>query len=193
MPPHRTDELIVGLRTTGRRTSEMSVQTPLPAATAFAAVARSCGQTARLIARRRLRQPRRRVGLQLEFSTGTSATVYRETVIDRSAPTDPCVLVVCFRLKAVRGRGHAIFRAESLLNTPLFAGFPGLVCKLWCRHDEHGVYRGVYQWDGEARAESYARSLWRILALVSTKGSIGYHIIPQTRLDDLLSQGCLLP
>ena len=54
----------------------------------------------------------------------------------------PCVLVVEFRLQAVRGRGHAMFRRESLLNTPLFAGFPGLVSKLWLADDERGRYRG---------------------------------------------------
>jgi hypothetical protein len=29
-----------------------------------------------------------------------------------------------------------LFRAESLLNTPLFVGFPGFVSKLWLAHDE---------------------------------------------------------
>ena len=69
--------------------------------------------------------------MRLHFSDGTSGRVYRETVIDRGATARPCVLVVEFRLRAVRGRGHALFRWESLLNTLLFAGFPGLVSKLW--------------------------------------------------------------
>jgi hypothetical protein len=30
-----------------------------------------------------------------------------------------------------------VFRAESILNTPLFAGFPGFVSKLWLAHDEN--------------------------------------------------------
>jgi hypothetical protein len=38
--------------------------------------------------------------------------------LDRHPTRDPCVLVVGFRLRAVRGWGHAAFRAESLLNTP---------------------------------------------------------------------------
>src|SRR5688572_5354701 len=57
----------------------------------------------------------------------------------------------------VRGWGHALFRWESLLNTPLFVGFAGFVSKLWLAHDEDGVYRGFYEWDGPARAEYYAR------------------------------------
>ena len=71
----------------------------------------------------------------------------------KNAVTDePVVLVVAFRLRWVRGRGHALFRAESLLNTPLFVGFPGFVSKLWVAHDEGHVYRGVYQWNGPALA-----------------------------------------
>jgi hypothetical protein len=32
-------------------------------------------------------------------------------------------------------------------------------------HDSHGVYRGVYEWDGPVMAENYARTLRRVLAL----------------------------
>ena len=70
--------------------------------------------------------PPEHVGMRLQFADGTSARVYRETVIDRGATRDPCVLVVVFRLRAVRGFGHTVFRWESLLNTPLFVGFPGV-------------------------------------------------------------------
>ena len=110
--------------------------------------------------------------MRLRFADGTSARVFRETTVDRGATLDPCVLVVEFRLRAVRGRGHAVFRRESLLNTPLFAGFPGLVSKLWLADDERGRYRGLYEWDGPRLAENYARALWRVLALVSVRGSI---------------------
>src|SRR5216110_1305570 len=81
-------------------------------------------------------------------------------------------LRVTFRLRAVRGWGHAVFRAESLLNTPLFAGFPGFVSKLWLADDDLGRYRGLYEWDDPLLAENYARALWRVLALVSVPGSI---------------------
>jgi hypothetical protein len=101
--------------------------------------------------------------------------------------TDPCVLAVAFRLRLVHGRGHALFRAESLLNTPLFVGFPGFVSKLWFAHDDHGVYRGIYDWDGPARAEHYARCLWRVLALVSEPGSIRYLVRPGLEVSELLA------
>ena len=118
--------------------------------------------------------------------------MYRETVIDRDATRDPCVLVVEFRLRAVRGWGHAVFRWESLLNTPLFAGFPGLVSKLWLADDERGRYRGLYEWDDPKQAVSYVRALWRVLALVSVPGSIHYVVLPGLRRDELLARPQIL-
>lgn len=103
------------------------------------------------------------------------------------APDDPCVLVVAFRLRWVRGRGHALFRLESILNTPLFVGFPGFMSKLWLADDSHGIYRGLYEWDGADRAERYAWSLWRVLELVSEPGSIDYRVVPGLRRDDVLA------
>lgn len=88
----------------------------------------------------------------------------------------------------MRGRGHALFRAESLLNAPLFAGFPGLVSKLWLAHDERGRYRGLYEWDGPRLADDYVRALWRVLALVSVPGSVHYVVLPGLRRDELLSR-----
>ena len=64
--------------------------------------------------------------------------------------------------------------------------------KLWLANDEHGVYRGIYEWDGPARAEHYARSLWRVLALVSAPGSIHYVVRPGQRRDALLAAPQLL-
>lgn len=102
------------------------------------------------------------------------------------------MLIVAFRLRWVRGWGHALFRAESLLNTPLFAGFPGFVSKLWVAHDEGNVYRGVYQWNDPALAHAYVRALWWVLALVSERGSIHYVVLPGLRRDDVLSDPTVL-
>lgn len=169
----------------------MNEQAPLPYGLAARAVARCVASTAGLLARNRIHLPREHVGVRLRFANGASARVYRETVVD-GAPIDPCVLVVEFRLRLVRGWGHTLFRWESLLNTPLFVGFPGFVSKLWLAHDECGVYRGLYEWDGPERAEHYARSLWRVLALVSAPGSIHYHVLPGLRRDALLAAPRLL-
>jgi hypothetical protein len=168
-------------------------QTPLPQGVAWRAVARCVAATAGLLARGRVHLPRGHVGRRLGFADGSESVVYRETVVDGPGADEPCVLVVEFRLRAVRGRGHVLFRWESLLNTPLFVGFPGLVSKLWLAADEHGVYRGLYEWDGAARAESYARALWRVLALVSVRGSIHYRVVPGLRRDELLALTDLAP
>src|SRR5690606_8782774 len=106
----------------------------------------------------------------------------------RTVTSRPCVLLVSFRLRRVRGRGHRGFEWESELNTPLFVGFPGFRSKLWLAHDETGRYRGIYEWDGDAAAERYARSLWRVLALVSEKGSIDYRVLPGVRRDEHLAR-----
>jgi hypothetical protein len=160
--------------------------TPLPLPAAARAVARCAAVTAGLLARRKVHLPRTQVGRRLSFGDRTTGRVYRDTVLDRPAPNDPCVLVVEFRLRGVHGRGHALFRAESILNTPLFVGFPGFVSKLWLAHDEHDVYRGLYEWDGPGPAAAYARALWWVLALVSHRASIDYRVVPGlTRADAL--------
>jgi hypothetical protein len=160
---------------------------PLPRGAASRAVLRCVARTARLAAGRRLHLVRDRLGTELHFADGTSAPVYRETVVDGPAPERPCVLVVEFRLVAVRGIGHALFRRESILHTPLFVGFPGFVSKLWLAHDQQGRYRGLYEWDGPDRAEAYARALWRVLELVSCRGSIRYRVLPGLRRDEVLA------
>jgi hypothetical protein len=164
----------------------MNVQAPLPYGLAALGEIRCIGETIGLLRRRVIHLPREHVGKCLHFADATSARVYRETVISGRAPADPCVLVVEFRLRFLRGWGHALFRWESLLNTPLFVGFPGFVSKLWLAHDEHDVYRGVYEWDGAERAEYYARCMWRVLALGSVPRSIHYQVLPGLRRDELL-------
>jgi hypothetical protein len=159
---------------------------PLAYPAAVRALAGCFVTTMRLAWQHRMHLPSRWVGTRLRFADGTSAPVYRETVVDRDATADPCVLVVEFRLRAVRGRGHAAFRRESLLNTPLFVGFPGFVSKLWLADDERSRYRGLYEWDGPRLAQNYARALWRVLALVSARGSIHYVVLPGLRRDVLL-------
>ncbi|HEY7176104.1 MAG TPA: hypothetical protein VH442_14395 [Micromonosporaceae bacterium] len=160
-------------------------QHPLPFRIALVAVARCVVRSAALIGRGAVRQPREAVGRRVTFADGTSARIYRETVIGHR-PADPCALVVEFRLRGVRGWGHPVFRAESVLNTPLFVGFPGFVSKWWLAHDENGVYRGFYEWDGPERAASYARALWWVLMLVCVRSSIRWVVLPGARRDDLV-------
>jgi hypothetical protein len=160
-----------------------------PFGPAMAALARCIATTGRLLARRAVHLPKRQVGRRLSFADGSSAVIYRETTLDRGDPIEPCVLVVSFRLRWVRGWGHRLFRWESILNTPLFVGFPGFVSKLWLAHDQNGVYRGLYEWDGADRAEAYVRDLWWALALVSERDSIRHQVVPGLGRDALLD-GC---
>jgi hypothetical protein len=118
--------------------------------------------------------------------------VYRETTVSTARSDAPAVLVVAFQLRWVRGRAHALFRAESILNTPLFVGFPGFVSKLWLAHDDDGVYRGFYQWNEPERADAYVRALWWVLALVSIRDSIRYAVLPGLRRDDVLANPAIV-
>lgn len=164
---------------------------PLPLRKAAPAIARCVATTVRLIARHQVRQPTDHVGDLLTFADGSSAPVYRETVVPHTQVEDPAALVVEFRLRLVRGRGHALFRAESVLNTPLFVGFPGFVSKLWLAHDQEGCYRGVYEWDDPRLAHAYARALWWALAPVSYGASIRYVVIPAVTRAELLAAGAV--
>lgn len=166
---------------------DLADKPPHPAIAAAPAVAASVVRVAGLLAARRIHLPRGNVGRQLRFADGSRTTVYRETVVETDDIDEPAVLIVAFRLRALNGRlQHRLFRIESILNTPLLAGFSGFVSKLWLTHDQHGAYRGVYQWDGAEQAENYARSLWRVLALCSVPGSIHYRVLPGMRREEFL-------
>jgi hypothetical protein len=163
-------------------------QPPLGLGSAIWALARCALRTAVLVLQRRLHQPTTRVGQRFSFADGTTAEIYRETVVDVGPASSPAVLVVSFRLRRVRSqRAHALFRLESVLNTVLFAGFPGFVSKLWFAHDDNGVYRGLYDWDDPPLAEAYVRALWWVLALVSIPESIHYAVLPGQHRDVLLA------
>ena len=176
------------------RTPAADEERPLAAAAAARALARCAQETAAMMLGRRIRQPDRHVGYRYRFADGTTPVVYRETVADRPPSRAPVVLVVRFRLRHVRREwGHAAFRAESVLNTVLFAGFPGFVSKLWFRHDERGQYRGLYEWDGSARATDYVRALWWALNVVSASGSIDYALLPRLHRDEYLRDPTVVP
>ncbi|MGH7870002.1 MAG: hypothetical protein ACREP9_20790 [Candidatus Dormibacteraceae bacterium] len=164
----------------------MEVQ-PLSLLDALKALGLCILRTSRLLIQRRIHQPRNYVGVLVPFADGTTSSVYRETIVDRPASDTPVVLLVRFRLRWIHSqRTHAVFRWESELNTVLFVGFPGFVSKLWLRHDEHGYYRGIYEWDGEQHAGAYVRALWWALALVSEPKSIRYAIVPELHRDEFL-------
>jgi hypothetical protein len=164
----------------------------LPWGQAMVAIGQCIGRTGWLLARRAVHLPKSNVGRPVTFADGSHSMVYRETVLDGSEPRDPCVLVVEFRLRWVRGRAHDVFRRESLLNTPLFVGFPGFVSKLWLAADQDGYYRGLYQWAGPERADHYARALWWALIVVSERRSIRYQVLPGVMRDAVLADSSIV-
>jgi len=137
----------------------------------------------------RLRLPRALVGRQVAFADGTTSRVYRVTTLTRQETHEPVVLVVRFRLRLLGDSrlGHAMFRRESVLNTPLFAGHSGFRVKLWLTDHDTGFYRGVYQWDGLRSAEEYASVIETVLGPFCQPGTIDHVAISNTRLNDFTS------
>jgi hypothetical protein len=122
----------------------LAEQGPLPLFAAVRAVARCIVTTGTLLRQRRVHLARAHVGDRVHFANATMATVYRETMVTGPPPAAPAALAVTFRLRGIhRAFGHALFRWESILNTPLFVGFPGFASKLWFTHDGTGAYRGI--------------------------------------------------
>ncbi len=155
----------------------------------LSALIRSFLRTVALTATGSLAMPRTRVGEAIRFGDGSTSVVFRETATPDLPSTDPAVLVVEFQLSLIRQWrwAHAIFRLTSVVNTPLFAGFPGFRSKLWLSDDTRAVYRGFYQWDGPGAAVSYAETLLRVLSLVCVRGSPRFHVVPGARRDEALA------
>lgn len=106
--------------------------------------------------------------------------MFRETVVVGASTADPVLLVIAFRLAFLDDLGllHAGFRRECLIHTPLFAGFRGFRSKLWLEDEDTRVYRGVYQWDGEKEAASYAARMVGLLAPFSNRAMARSHVVP---------------
>ncbi|MCE3553120.1 YdhR family protein [Pseudonocardia sp. RS11V-5] len=136
-------------------------------------------ETTRLLVTGALTAPTGLVGHWVSCDDGSRSLVFRETAVRGRNPADPVVLVVRFRLRWIGRRrwAHAVFRSTCPINTPLFAGSPGFVTKLWLTDPRTGVYRGLYEWDGAERAERYATQLARVLGLVAMRGSIAHTVV----------------
>ena len=169
--------------------STTDAQAPVAFSVAGLAVAKCALRSVELLRARHVHLDSSHVGARIHFGDGTSARIFRETRVD--VPTgsleSPCTLAVTFRLRGIHGQWHSLFEHESLLNTPLFVGFPGFVSKLWLAHDQTDAYRGLYEWGSASLATSYARSLWRVLALFSERDSIHYHVQDGHRQDDVFT------
>ncbi|MTV27172.1 YdhR family protein [Nitriliruptoraceae bacterium ZYF776] len=135
-----------------------------------------------------LRRPQGRVDRRVAFGDGSEGRVFRETVRTGPPAASPAYLAVSFRLRVIGTSrvGHALFRAESIVNTVLFAGFPGFRSKLWLTDEVHGTYRGLYDWDGPELAARYAATLATLLRVVCVPETVAYHVVAGVRRDDVL-------
>jgi hypothetical protein len=171
-------------------TSQRSHQVQRPSiGDVLSAVLRSAVTTFRLLVARRLRMSGATVGNSIHFADGSTSQVFLETSVPSRRPAAPALLVVKFRLRWIgKARwAHRIFHRTCVVNTPLFAGFPGFVSKLWMYDADTGVYRGLYQWDGSDRATTYAERLRLVLLLVCIDATIAYHVEPGVLRGDALA------
>jgi len=149
----------------------------------------SAREWTRMATSHRLVRPPDHVGATLSFRDGTTSRVFRETCVVGATTSEPVVLVIRFRLAFLDDLGllHAGFRRECLIHTPLFAGFHGFRSKLWMEDEDTRIYRGVYQWDGEKDAATYAARMVGLLAPFSNRGTTRSQLVPGlTRSDFLL-------
>jgi hypothetical protein len=138
-----------------------------------------------------LQAPKGLRGARLRFADGTESFVFRETIAKDVDLSEPCVLIVAFKLRLLRRASlpHALFRIACVVNTPLFSGFPGFATKLWLADTTTGVYRGVYDWNGADAARDYAEALCVLLRIGSVPGSVRYRVLPRVRRTEYLHDG----
>jgi hypothetical protein len=143
---------------------------------------------AHMVAQNRLARPVDHLGAVLTFRDGTRSRVFRETVAVGATTAEPVLLVIAFRLAFLDDLEplHAGFRRECLIHTALFAGFPGFRSKLWLDDAETRIYRGVYQWDGEKDAATYAARMVGLLAPFSNRGTAEFQLVPGLRRANFL-------
>ena len=141
--------------------------------------------TVQLLVQRRLHVVRDAAGRSLRLPDGRHFVVFRETTAETDATGAPVVLAIWFRLKFVPPRARVrgwIFERESILNTLMFAGFPGYARKLWMVNRDTAEYAGLYEWRGEAAARRYAGYVVRILKPLSVPRSVGYAVLEEAGL-----------
>jgi hypothetical protein len=145
-------------------------------------------RTLAMLVRNELAMPRTNVGRSVRFSDGSQGVIYRETVMRRRPKVEPVLVAVRFRLRflGLSRLGHWLFRAESLLNTLLFAAHAGFETKLWLTDLDTGYYRGIYEWDGHDAAVEYAETLRVVLMPWVEEGSFAYQVIENQPRDRYL-------
>jgi hypothetical protein len=125
-------------------------------------------------------------GRLAQLPDGRSFKIFRRTTCSASEDdeNEPVVLSVWFHLRFVPAwarRRRTLFERESILNTLVFAGFPGYVSKLWMVDPETNEFAGLYEWRGREAAERYARYITSVLRPLSSHGLVDWDITPADR------------
>jgi hypothetical protein len=131
-------------------------------------------------------------GPTIELDDGRVFTVYRDTSCDVAWDGEEVTLLVWFHLKATSAtsRWRAwLFERESILNTALYAGFPGYRRKRWMVDRTTGDYAGLYAWCGRREAQTYARYITAVLRPLSVPGSVGFAIPGDPDRDTEVTEG----
>lgn len=81
-----------------------------------------------------------------------------------------------------------LFERFCVVNTLLFAGFPGYRVKLWMVDPRTADYAGLYSWRSAAEAERYAHYIVRVLAPLCRPGTIGYEVLEGIPFDQYLRE-----
>jgi hypothetical protein len=146
-------------------------------------------RTFELLLHKKLHLRRERIGAVATLPDGRAFTVFRESIRDDAGPSRT-TLAVWFHLRGIPAGSRVrrfLFERLCLANTLLFAGFNGYRVKLWMVDPKTADYAGLYLWRSDEEAEDYGRYIVGILSPLSTRGSIGYQILPRTAFEDSLA------
>lgn len=152
--------------------------------------ARCAVRTSGLLMHRRLHLRSTRIGDSFRLPDGRRFQVFRESSCDAEAPGPPVTLAVWFRLWAVPPGARVrrlLFERGSIVNTLLFAGFEGYLVKLWMVAPETSDFAGLYSWAGAESADRYGRYITAVLRPLSTRGSVGFQVLPDVDLESYLA------
>jgi hypothetical protein len=164
----------------------------------LAEMARCARRVGTMLVRRQLHRRRDRLGSSVRLPDGRRFSIFRDTYAGppggpplRSANGDEVTIVVWFHLRAVPSGSRVrryVFERESILNTLLFAGFPGYLVKLWMVDPATGDYAGLYLWEGRDDAHRYAGYITAVLRPLSVPGSVGSAVLGGDAFEQALVQ-----
>jgi len=156
----------------------------------IALAARCAVRVLQLLATSRLHANDARVGSTVTIPDGRRYVVFRETSCDAPSSGRPIVLSVWFRLRMIPPGALVrrwLFERLCIVNTLLFAGFPGYEVKLWMVDPVTSDYAGLYSWASADEADRYGRYITSVLAPFSVRDSLGYQVLPDVTLDEYLA------